>query len=100
MNEELENNLKTLESQRQFLREIYAVKNIGVFGSVAKNRQKSGSDIDILVELSSPMGFFRFLELEVFLKKLLKKRVDLVTRKALKPAIKREVLKTVIYAQN
>ena len=100
MNGELDNNLKTLENKRKFLRETYAVKNIGIFGSMAKNRQKPRSDIDILVELSKPMGFFRFLELEFFLRKLLKRKVDLVTKKALKPGIKSEVLRTVIYAQN
>ncbi len=38
-----------------------------------------------------------FIELEEFLGKLIGKKVDLVTKKALKPAIKNEILQEVIY---
>ncbi|KUG15588.1 hypothetical protein ASZ90_014735 [hydrocarbon metagenome] len=40
----------------------YFVKKIGVFGSVSRGDQTEGSDIDILVEFSQPVGFFLFLE--------------------------------------
>lgn len=88
---------KVLEENREFLRSAYYVKEIGVFGSVARNESESKSDIDILVEFSEPVGFFKFLELEEYLEKILGRKVDLVTKNALKPVIKDEILREVIY---
>ena len=80
-----------------FLSENYNVAVIGVFGSMARGDNTESSDIDILVELSEPIGFFKFIELEEFLSKILGRRVDLVTKKALKDAIKDEILQETIY---
>lgn len=73
------------------------VKNIGLFGSVVDKTNKESSDIDILVEFSAPVGFFKFIDLEEVLSKMLGKKVDLVTKKALKPAIKEAILQETIY---
>lgn len=51
----------------------------------------------MLVEFSEPVDIFTFLELKEQLEKLLAREVDLVTEKALKPPIKEEVLKQVLY---
>ena len=80
-----------------YLKEKYHVKKLGVFGSVARNEQSPESDVDILVEFESPVGFFDFIRMENFLTGVLKMKVDLITRKALKSAIKEEVLKEVVY---
>lgn len=57
----------------------------------------SDSDMDILAEFESPIGFFDFIRLE-FLKQDFEKGVDLISKKAVKPAIKDTILKEVIYA--
>ncbi len=87
----------TLIQQKTYLNDKYFVKNIGVFGSMAKNQNTTSSDIDLLVEFTKPVGFFHFSRLENYLGNVLKKEVDLVTKDALKPAIKDNVLKEVIY---
>ncbi len=56
--------LAILKSLKCEMSERYHVVSIGVFGSVSRGEQKEGSDIDILVEFSQPVGFFTFLELE------------------------------------
>ncbi|MBI4036189.1 nucleotidyltransferase family protein [Candidatus Daviesbacteria bacterium] len=86
-----------IDKNMSTLRNKYGVESIGVFGSVSRGEEKKGSDVDILVEFSKPLGFFKFIELEEFLGKLIGKKVDLVTKKALKPAIKNEILQEVIY---
>jgi len=88
---------KTINLQMPYLKEKYHVKKLGVFGSVARNEQSPESDVDILVEFESPVGFFDFIRMENFLTGVLKMKVDLITRKALKSAIKEEVLKEVVY---
>lgn len=86
-----------LEKQKDFLKDTYQVDDLGVFGSVARGDNNEVSDIDVLVKFVKPVGMFKFIELEEYLSKLLGKRVDLVTQRALKPAIKNEVLQEVIY---
>ena len=88
---------ETLKKQKAFLRDTYQVDDLGVFGSVARGHNNEISDIDILVKFVKPVGMFKFIELEDYLSKLLGKKVDLVTQRALKPAIKNEVLQEVVY---
>ena len=63
----LKNNIKIIHKNFDYIQKTYHVKKIGVFGSMARCQQRESSDIDVLVELSRPMGFFKFLELEDFL---------------------------------
>lgn len=97
METDLELIKEVLNKHLDFLKERYRVENIGVFGSIARGEQGRTSDVDILVEFSKPIGFFKFIELEEFLSQLLGRKVDLVTKNALKPAIKEEVLRELIY---
>jgi predicted nucleotidyltransferase len=80
------------------LRKKYNVKVIGLFGSYVRGEQKKGSDVDILVEFQEPIGLFKFLELEEHLSDLLGKKVDLVSKKALKPRIGQRILAEAVYA--
>jgi predicted nucleotidyltransferase len=85
---------------KPILRERYQVKTIGFFGSYARGEQNQKSDIDILVEFmeGNSVDLFDFIELEDFLTKQLRIKVDLATTKALKPIIKDQILKETIYA--
>ncbi|MCD4813013.1 nucleotidyltransferase family protein [bacterium] len=70
----------------------YAIKSMSVFGSYVRGEQTPESDLDVLVEFQKPVGFFKFLELEEELEYLLHKKVDLVSKAALKPAIGKYIL--------
>lgn len=87
---------KTLNAHRAELASEYGVASIGVFGSYARNEQRKGSDVDILIEFSRPVGFVAFMRLEAHLQKLLGVKVDLVTKNALKPFIGRHILREVV----
>lgn len=97
-NTDLDRVISLLHKHEYTLQSIYNVKNIGIFGSAARKEDKRTSDIDILIELSKPLGFFKFIKLEDFLSMILKRKVDLVTKQALKPIIKQQILHEVIYA--
>jgi len=79
------------------LNQKYNVKEIGIFGSYIRGELKKASDVDILVDFEKPIDFFAFLELEEYLSELIGIRVDLVAKKALKPAIGRYILEEVVY---
>ncbi|MFH1956579.1 MAG: nucleotidyltransferase family protein [Patescibacteria group bacterium] len=83
--------------QLPLLKEKYHVKKIGIFGSFVRGEQKKGSDLDILVEFETPIGFFDFIRLENSLSRSLRKKVDLVSKRAIKPAVKKEIIKEVQY---
>jgi predicted nucleotidyltransferase len=89
-----------LERLKPVLKERYQVETIGFFGSYARGEQKEKSDVDVLVEFLQPntIDLFDFIELEEFLSKQLGIKVDLVTKSALKPMIKDQILKETIYA--
>lgn len=74
------------------LREEYAVRGLGLFGSYVRGEQKRGSDVDVVVEFSEVPGMFRFLELQRELSRLLQLPVDLVQKETLKPAIGKRIL--------
>jgi predicted nucleotidyltransferase len=91
---------RKLERLKPVLRERYQVETIGFFGSYARGEQNQKSDIDILVEFveGNSIDLFDFIELEDFLTKKLGIKVDLATKKALKPLIREKILKETIYA--
>lgn len=86
-----------LSDKISLLREEFGVQKIGIFGSFVRNEQNNLSDVDILVEFSQSPSFFKFIDLEKKLSDLVGLRVDLVTRNALKSAIKDAVLREVVY---
>lgn len=85
-----------LRGKKGELREKYKVKEIGLFGSLVRGEQAESSDVDVLVEFESPIGFFKFLELEEYLGQLMEVKVDLVSRKALKPFIGEHILRELV----
>jgi len=86
----------TLSMHKAELRKKFKVKTIGVFGSYARGEQKRSSDIDILVEFEQPVGLFQFMALEDHLSDLFGIKVDLVSKKALKPHIGERILSEVV----
>ena len=91
---------KIKEILRQHKQEVvrrFKVKEIGLFGSYVRNQQRERSDTDILVEFAETPSFFKFIELEDYLSKILNAKVDLVMKSALKPAIGKHILSEVTY---
>jgi len=85
-----------LRERREELASRYGIATMGVFGSCVRGEQDASSDVDILVEFDRPIGLLRFLEIEEALGRLLDARVELVTRRALKPHIGRRILEEVV----
>lgn len=75
----------------------YRVREIGIFGSFVRGEQKRKSDVDILVTFAGIPDVFRYIELEDYLGKLLRKRVDLVRKEAIRPELKKRILKEAVY---
>jgi hypothetical protein len=89
---------ETLKARKGELRNQFKVKEIGVFGSFVRGEQRKSSDIDILVEFEEPIGLLEFMDLEEYLSNMLGRKVDLVSKKSLKPFIGEYIKKEVVYA--
>jgi predicted nucleotidyltransferase len=88
---------RVLLQHKAELRKKFKVKSLGVFGSYVRGEQKQGSDLDVLVEFEEPVGLFKFMRLEFYLSDLLGVKVDLVSKKALKPYIGEYIKREVVY---
>ncbi len=97
MKNKIDRVIMKLRENKPFLEEKYKVKKLGVFGSYVRGEQKKSSDLDILVEFAEPVGLFEFMELEEFLEKKMGIKIDLVSKKALKPRIGKHILEEVQY---
>lgn len=86
-----------IQKHKKELEERFGLREIGIFGSYVRGNQLQDSDIDILVAIERPMGFIKFIKLENHLSQILGAKVDLVTKKALKPYIGRRILQEVHY---
>jgi hypothetical protein len=69
------------------------VKRAGIFGSFVRGEQKKNSDIDILAEIPMNINLFDFVGIKLELEDELRRKVDLVEYKAIKPLIKNRILK-------
>lgn len=72
----------------------YHVRELSLFGSAARGEMHSGSDIDLLVEFfpEAKVDLFDYSGLMLDLSKLIGRKVDLVSKKGLKPLIRESVL--------
>ncbi len=93
----LEEIKKILLEHKAELQEKYGVKEIGIFGSFVRGEQKRRSDIDILVEYSISPDIFLLIDLEDYLSKILKRKVDIVRKEALRQELKEIITKEVVY---
>lgn len=70
--------VERLAQEKPALRAKYGVTRIGLFGSFAADRPHASSDVDLLVEFATPMGFEFFAFIDE-LESRLGRRVEVLT---------------------
>ncbi|HQA75491.1 MAG TPA: nucleotidyltransferase family protein [Salinivirgaceae bacterium] len=88
--------LNKLRELKPFLNKEYSVKEIGLFGSFASDSARDDSDIDLLIVLEKPIGW-KFFSLEIYLEQVFGRKIDLVTKNALRDRLKEDILNKVNY---
>ena len=90
--------LNILDENKEDIKRL-GVKRIGIFGSFVKDRAKTRSDVDVLVEFQRGYkSFDNYMELKAFLEKKFRRKVDLVVKEAVKPRLRLSIFKETIYA--
>ncbi len=69
--------LDALKKHKNDFETQYGVTRIGIFGSVARDEAKSGSDVDIVVEMKKP-DLFYMVHMKEILENELQRPVDIV----------------------
>lgn len=88
--------INKLRDLKPVLYRDYSVREIGLFGSYADDSFTEDSDIDLLVEFEKPVGW-KYFSLEIFLENVFGRKIDLVTKNALKEQIRDNILNQVKY---
>jgi predicted nucleotidyltransferase len=87
--------LEYLKKNKSILQAKFQVKKIGLFGSFAKEKAHSKSDIDIIVDM--PSNFDLYYDLKYYLEEAFKKEVDLGLEKNIRAYIKDKIKNEIIY---
>ena len=87
--------LDRLRSIKPALQQEFPLRRIALFGSWARNEQTATSDVDILVEVDPSIGL-RFVSLAERLESVLEHHVDLVSSRAVKPSLLRQIQAEII----
>lgn len=90
--------ISLLEKNSKAIRN-FGVREIGIFGSFARNEQQTNSDVDVLVDLEQNT-FDAYMDLLFFLEGLFGRKVDLVVKDTIKPMIRNRVLRETLYVPN
>jgi uncharacterized protein len=80
------NDLKALASR-------HGLRDVHVFGSMARDDADANSDVDLLVDVPPGTSAFVLGAMLMDAQDLLGRRVDIVTRSALNPALRERVLR-------
>jgi hypothetical protein len=91
------NEIKKILSQcKEEIKKEFKVKEIHLFGSFIRGKAKKKSDVDVLVDFKEGADLFDLIGLSLYLEKKLKKKVDVVPKRALRKEIKNSILKEAV----
>lgn len=77
--------LSILKDKKADLQKRYPISELGLFGSYARGDYHADSDIDILVDFSERIDGFDYIRLAHELEDAFQYKIDIVSRKGIKP---------------
>ena len=89
--------LKILRDKKSQLQKKYPISELGIFGSYARGDFNESSDIDILVDFDGRIDGFDYIHLAHDLKDTFQHKIDIVSRKGIKPQYLPYVEKNLIH---
>ncbi len=89
---------RKMEEKKVYIKRVFHVREIGVFGSFIRGEQTESRDIDVLVDFErGHKDFFNYMKLRYYLEELLQRKIDLVIKNAVKPRLRKRIFSEVEY---
>jgi uncharacterized protein len=89
--------IATIQDNLVLLKGKYPLETIGLFGSYSRDEQTEFSDIDLIVSFTRPVGM-ELIDLSFELEDILKRKIDLVSTKGIKPKYFEAIKQDILYA--
>lgn len=80
--------VELLSQRMPEVRRRFGVRDLAIFGSVARSEARPDSDVDVLVTFADRPNFDNYMGLKLYLEELLGAAVDLAIRSDLRPALR------------
>ena len=90
------NILQSLQGIKNEIKAAYKSKSLWLFGSFARGEENLTSDVDILVDFDRGADLFNLMALASFLEERFGRRVDIVSKDALRPELKEVIFKEML----
>jgi len=84
--------LTYLKNNKNRFKNDYQLKELYLFGSVAREQDTSKSDIDLIVKFEGNMNFNKLFGIKHELEDKFHKKVDLLEFEAIKPELKKYIM--------
>lgn len=84
--------LTALHELKPYLQAHYKVRELGLFGSFARDEQTKSSDVDVLVDFEADADLFDLTGLTLFLEEQIGQPVDVVSKRGLRSELRETVL--------
>lgn len=88
--------IQILQENKAELFKKYPIKTMALFGSYSRGEETPESDVDVMVELSSPDAR-AFINLSYELEKIVHRKIDLVSKNGVKERYMRLIEKDLLY---
>ena len=91
--------IKYLQEQEAYFHKTFGIHFIGLFGSFSRGDETKDSDIDILynIDKDKKLSIFKYLKIASLLESFFQKKIDLVRVDTLKPQVKEDIDRDIIY---
>lgn len=73
------------------------VKQLAIFGSIARGERQASSDLDVLVEFDGAPSYDAYMETRFLLEDSLNMHIDLVTEQSILPRLRPYIERDLIY---
>lgn len=90
--------VKILRDKKPELQKKYSISELGLFGPYARGDYNEKSDIDILVDFNARIDGFQYIRLAHELEDAFQSKIDIVSRRGIKPQYLPYVEKNLIHA--
>ena len=88
--------IMVFEKSKNTVRQEFKAQILGIFGSFVRSEDSEDSDIDILVRFYEGATLFDLVGLSDFLEEKVQRKVDIVSERALRKEMEKQVLEEMV----